>query len=181
MKKTLYIITALLLSLVSCTQMQVEAPELAKPDETGLVAVTMKLDVPVPIQAFTKADRAENPEIDYIRVAVFGTSGYPQTYAYAEPVDSYASTNGETYTFKVLLPVYEAEAHVHIIANGDESIKFVDEDEDSIMKTMKSENNVGAYWARVVLEDGILPQKDQYGIMQTDAAGNFIPSDETRS
>ncbi len=181
MKKTLYIITALLLSLVSCTQMQVEAPELAKPDETGLVAVTMKLDVPVPIQAFTKADRAEDPEIDYIRVAVFGTSGYPQTYAYAEPVDSYASTNGDTYTFKVLLPVYEAEAHVHIIANGDESIKFVDEDEDSIMKTMKSEKNVGAYWARVVLEDGILPQKDQYGIMQTDAAGNFIPSEETQS
>lgn len=182
MKKTLYIISALLLGLVSCTQMQIEAPELAKPEETGLVAVTMKLDVPVPIMAFTKAgERSHTPDIDYIKVAVFGTSGYPQTYALAEPVGSYATTNGDTYTFKVLLPVYEGEAHVHIIANGDESIKFVDENETSIMESMKSENNIGAYWARVVLEDGILPQKDQNGIMQTDSQGNFIPSDETKA
>lgn len=181
MKKAIYILSTLLLGLVSCTQMQVEAPELAKPEETGLVAVTLKLDVPVPIMAFTKAgERAEKPNIDAIRVAVFGTSGYPQTYAYAEPVGSYATTNGEKYTFKVLLPVYEGEAHVHIIANGDESIKFVDETETSIMETMKSEGDVGAYWARVVLEDGILPQKDQYGIMQTDNQGNFIPSEETQ-
>ena len=81
--------------------------------------------------------------------------------------------------FKVLLPVYEGEAHVHIIANGPKTIKFVDEDEDSIMKQMHSEDGIGAFWARIVMPDGILTQLDQNGIMQTDKDGNFIPSDGT--
>lgn len=188
MKKTLYILSVLLLGLVSCTKTPFDAPEQQKAEETGLVAVTMQLQVPQALQAFTKGDRAETPDIDYIKVAVFGTSGYPQTYALAEPVDAsgnpvsqYATTNGDTYYFKVLLPVYEGEAHVHIIANGDESIRFADEDENSIMEAMKSENNVGAYWARLVMPDGILPTKDENGIMQTDTEGNFIPSDETKA
>ena len=69
---------------------------------------------------------------------------------------------------------------MHIIANGDESIKFNGETEESIMSVMKTTGNVGAYWARIVSLDGILPQKDQNGIMQTDTQGNFIASDETK-
>ena len=189
MKKTIYIISALLLSLVSCTDMPFEIQEPVKPEETGLVSVVMQLQVPVPLQAFTKAaDRAEQPNIDYIKVAVFGTSGYTQAYSLAEPVNedgsprsAYATTNGDKYYFKVLLPVYEGEAHIHIIANGDESIKFVDETEDSIMESMETHGNVGAYWTRFVMPDGILPQKDENGIMQTDNQGNFLPSAETQS
>lgn len=180
MKKTLYILSALLLGLVACnkTEFGMDQP---KADETGLVAVTMQLQVPVPLQAYTKANnRAETPNIDYIKVAVFGSSGYPQAYTLAEPVDKYADENGTTFKFNVLLPVYEGEAHVHIIANGDESIKFNGETEESIMSTMKTTGDVGAYWARIVSLDGILPQKDQNGIMQTDTQGNFIPSDETK-
>ena len=197
MKKTLYILSLLLLGLVSCTKTELEAPDAKNAEETGLVAVTMKVQIPqAQLYAQTKAalgDRSETPSIKAIRVAVFGESGYPQTYAYAEPVDAsgnpvadYATTNHkdgtdtDIYYFKVLLPVYEGEAHMHIIANGDETIKFNGEKEESIMSAMKTTGNVGAYWARIVSLDGILPQKDKNGIMQTDRQGNFIPSDETK-
>lgn len=193
MKKTLYILSALLLGLVSCNKTEFEpaAPEVY--EETGLVAVTMQVQVPTVLNAYTKAlgDRSDLPSIKDIKVAVFGTSGYPQTYTLAEPVDAsgnpvsgYAATNHkdgtntDIYYFKVLLPVYEGEAHVHIIANGDETIKFVEETEESIMTAMNTTDNVGAFWTRVVLPDGIIPRKDENGIMQTDH-GNFIPNDET--
>ena len=188
MKKTLYILSALLLGLVSCTKTVFDEPKPQKAEETGLVAVTMKVQIPQVQLYATKAlgDRSDQPSIKDIRVAVFGTSGYPQTYTLAEPINAdgtpaadYATENGVTYYFKVLLPVYDGEAHVHIIANGDESIKFVDEDEESIMTNMRTQDNVGAFWARIVMPDGILAQLDQNGIMQTDDEGNFIPSAET--
>lgn len=190
MKKALFILFTLLFGLVSCVEPLSDIPQLPKAEETGLVAVTMELEIPaVQLQAFTKAvgDRSEKPSIKDIRVAVFGISGYPQAYSYAEPVDadgnpltSYATENAPNkYYFKVLLPIYDGEAHVHIIANGDESIQFVNESEISIMETMKTQNNVGAFWARVVLPEGILPEKDENGIMTTDTEGNFRPSPET--
>lgn len=192
MKKALFILFTLLFGLVSCVEPLSDIPQLPKAEETGLVAVTMELEIPaVQLQAFTKAvgDRSEKPSIKDIRVAVFGISGYPQAYSYAEPVDadgnpltSYATENAPNkYYFKVLLPIYDGEAHVHIIANGDESIQFVDQSEISIMETMKTQNNVGAFWARVVLPEGILPEKDENGIMKTDTEGNFFPSDETQA
>ncbi len=190
MKKAIYILSALLLGLVSCNKTEFESIKPKEVEPTGLVAVTMKVKIPqVELSAQTKADgqRSHLPDIQDMRVAVFGTSGYPQAYALAEPIvsatdesaGSYASTNGDVYYFKVLLPVYEGEAHVHIIANGPKTIKFVNEDEDSIMKQMRSEAGVGAFWARIVMPDGILTQLDQNGIMQTDDEGNFIPSDGT--
>ena len=183
MKKAIYILSALLLGLVSCNKTEFESIKPKEVEPTGLVAVTMKVQIPqVELSAQTKADgqRSHLPDIQDMRVAVFGTSGYPQAYAKAEPIvsatdetaGSYASTNHVTgtdsdiYYFKVLLPVYEGEAHVHIIANGPKTIKFVDEDEDSIMKQMRSEEGVGAFWARVIMPDGILTQLDQNGINQ---------------
>lgn len=194
MKKALYILSAVLLGLVSCNKTEFESIKPKEVEPTGLVAVTMKVQIPqVELYAQTKADgqRSHLPDIQNIRVAVFGTSGYPQAYALAEPIKSatdesagsYASTNYEDeddiYYFKVLLPVYDGEAHVHIIANGPESIKFVDETEESIMTQMRSEKGIGAFWARIVMPDGILTQLDQNGIMQTDDEGNFIPNDGT--
>ena len=187
MKKILYILSVLLLGLASCSKTEFENLKPRKAEETGLVEVTMKLTVPVELTATTKANyRDVTPHIDHIRVAVFGTSGYPQAYALAEPVAGenqpvakYADVNGSVFYFKVLLPVYEGEAHVHIIANGDENIQFVDMTEDKLMTTMKTTGDVGAYWARVVMPDGILTIKDENGIMQTNTDGNFIPSAET--
>ena len=49
------------------------------------------------------------------------------------------------------------------------------------MSTMSTTSNVGAFWARVVLEDGILPEKDVNGIMKTDTEGNFEPDTATKN
>ena len=202
MKKLLYIASIMLLGAVACTK---EADKFVEntpaPENKGMVAVTMGLRVPVEITAKTRADgRAHLPEIDAIRVAVFGTSSYPQAYELATPVNkgtdseghtvytpgSYATTNDvdptddeDIYYFKVLLPVYEGEAIVHIVANGDESIDFLDSTEHSIMSKMVTTDDVGGYWARVVLPDGILAQTNADGIMQTDDDGNYIPTEET--
>ena len=202
MKKLLYIASIMLLGAVACTR-EANEPVVERPvaENKGMVAVTMGLRVPVEITAKTRADgRAHLPEIDAIRVAVFGTSSYPQAYELATPVNkgtdaeghpvytpgSYASTNdvnpedaNDIYYFKVLLPVYEGEAIVHIIANGDESINFLDGTENGIMSKMVTTDNVGGYWARVVLPDGILAQTNTDGIMQTDDDGNYIPTEET--
>ena len=191
MKKTILFLLAFLFVLTSCVEEL--APNLRGlqtpgTEDKGLVAVTMELTIPqMELTAGTKA-MAHTPDIESIHVAVFGLSGYPQAYAKAEPVGPYASTNYDPatpdqniYKFKVLLPIYEGEAHVHIIANGPESITFVEQDEDSIMSQMQTTGNVGGYWARVVLPEGILPEKDQNGIMTTDDNGNFKPSAETRA
>ena len=189
MKKTIYLFVAFLLCLTSCVEPLGPNDQLPlKAEETGLVAVTMQLTIPyAELSAGTKANTFSHlPQIESIHVAVFGTSGYPQAYSLAESVGSYASTNYDPeapdqniYEFKVLLPVYDGEAHVHIIANGPESIPFVEQNEYSIMSQMTTTNKVGAYWARVVLPNGILPTKDVNGIMETDEDGNFKPSEET--
>ena len=110
MKKTLYILSALLLGLVSCNKAELESIETRKDVEpTGLVAITMKADIPM-LQAYTRAlgDFSDTPSIKDIHVAVFGTSGYPQAYALAEPVnaagqpiDDYATENGVTASVRV--------------------------------------------------------------------------------
>ena len=205
MKKTIYLLFALLLGLTSCVEELSPDKRLSKTTEgtnAGQVAVTMQLQIPqLELMADTKSkDRAHLPNIESIHVAGFGVSGYPQAYSKAEPVNKttdaeghivyvpgpYASTNApDTYYFRVLLPIYEGEAHVHIIANGPESITFVNQDENSIMAQMATTYNEttgeyeGAYWTRVVLEDGILAEKDKDGIMETDDNGNFKPSAAT--
>ena len=90
MKKAFYILFALLLGVVSCNKAELETPEVKKDVEpTGLVAITMKADIPL-LQAHTRAlgDFSDTPSIKDIHVAVFGTSGYPQAYTIAEPVDA---------------------------------------------------------------------------------------------
>ncbi len=204
MKKILYIASIMFLGAVACTRETEPIVESPVNGNKGMVAVTMGLRLPVELTAQTKAGetdcRNHLPKIDAIRVAVFGTSSYPQAYAVADPVNkgvddegdvvytpgSYASTNdvnpddaNDIYYFKVLLPVYEGRAVVHIVANGDKTIPFVDQTEYTIMSDMVTTDDVGGYWARIVLEDGILAQTNTDGIMKTDDDGNYIPSDET--
>ena len=197
MKKILYIASIILLGAVSCTrEAEMFVPS---PQKEGMVAVTMSVRLPVEISADTRATeknkRDEQPLIESIRVAVFGTSGYPQAYELAQPVtrieeggivryeptDKYATTNGDIYYFKVLLPVYEGEAHVHIIANGPATIPFADQKEETIMPYLTTSDDVGGYWASVILEDGILADLSDDGIMVTDEDGNYVPSSETAS
>lgn len=175
MKKIFTILSIVLLGAIACTKSNFDEP---KAEESGLVEVSMSMTLPNWLMAETKAGgaMAHKPDIDNIRVAVFGTSGYPQAYTKATLTGATPTENNTTYTFTVLLPVYEGEAHVHIIANGDGSIAFENQTEHTIMSKMTSTGGVGAYWARIILEDGILAQWTDNGTMQTNDNHNFVPT-----
>lgn len=178
MKKIFTILSIVLLGAISCTKSSFETP---KPEETGLVEVNMSMTLPTWLMASTKAsDMAHKPNIDDIRIAMFGTSGYPQAYTKATLTGTQPTENGTTYTFTVLLPVYEGEAHIHVIANGPDSILFDGWPENKLMTKMTTTGGVGAYWARIVLEDGVQAKWTGNGTMQTyETTGNFVPTDAT--
>ena len=178
MKKIFTILSIVLLGAISCTKSSFETP---KPEETGLVEVNMSMTLPTWLMASTKAsDMAHKPNIDDIRVAMFGTSGYPQAYTKATLTGTQPTENGTTYTFTVLLPVYEGEAHIHVIANGPDSILYDGWPENKLMTKMTTTGGVGAYWARIVLEDGVQAKWTGNGTMQTyETTGNFVPTDAT--
>ncbi len=179
MKKIITILSIVLLGAISCTKSNFDEP---KPEESGLVEVSMSMTLPNWLMAETKAGgaMAHKPDIDNIRVAMFGTSGYLQAYTKAELTGATPTENDTRYTFTVLLPVYEGEAHVHVIANGDGSVPFENQTEHTIMSKMTTTGGVGAYWARIVLPDGILAKWTENGTMQTNANHNFVPTDATQ-
>ena len=180
MKKIIIIFSIVFLGAISCTKSNLESPSPVAED-SGLVEVNMTMTLPNWLMAETKAGgvMAHKPDIDNIRVAMFGTSGYPQAYTKATLTGTAPTENATTYTFTVLLPVYEGEAHVHIIANGPDSILYDGWPENKLMAKMTTEGGVGAYWARIVLEDGLLAQWTGNGTMQTNDNHNFVPTEET--
>ena len=193
MKKTLTILSIILLGAIGCTKNVFETPAREGGESDGMVEVSMTLDIPVEMIAATKAGEMSHlPSIDDIRVAMFGTSGYTQAYTKAEPDGPVATTNydkspdedetlGESttkYKFKVLLPVYEGEVHIHVIANGDKSVIYDGWPENKLMSRMTTTGGIGAYWARIVIEDGILPQWSSNGTMVVEN-GHFKPTEGT--
>ena len=151
----------------------------------------------------TKAAATEKPVIEDIRVALYGSSGYLQAYTLAKPVnedgtagayptasdpvlvdeDGNESEDGteKVYYFQVELPVYEGLAFVHVIANGPATLPFDGAYETSYMDTLSTGYSSGvlqgAYWDSFVLEDGIVPEKENGEIKLVN--GHYIPSEAT--
>lgn len=152
----------------------------------------------------TKAAATEKPVIEDIRVALYGSSGYLQAYTLAKPVnedgtagayptasdpvlvdeDGNESEDGteKVYYFQVDLPVYEGLAFVHVIANGPATLPFDGAYETSYMDTLSTGYSSGvlqgAYWDSFVLEDGIVPEKENGEIKLVN--GHYIPSEATK-
>lgn len=151
----------------------------------------------------TKAAATEKPVIEDIHVALYGSSGYLQAYTLAKPVnedgtagayptasdpvlvdedgnESTPSTE-KVYYFQVDLPVYEGLAFVHVIANGPATLPFDGAYETSYMDTLSTGYSSGvlqgAYWDSFVLEDGIVPEKENGEIKLVN--GHYIPSEAT--
>ena len=104
MKKIFTILSIVLLGAIACTKSNFDEP---KAEESGLVEVSMSMTLPNWLMAETKAGgaMAHKPDIDNIRVAMFGTSGYPQAYTKATLTGTAPTENNTTYTFTVLLPL----------------------------------------------------------------------------
>ena len=175
MKKILSILFIALVGFVACEK-ENNIREGTVRNMSDKVEIIMSLKAPQVAVLNTKADdalMAHLPHIKDIHVALFGSSHYLQDYALAEPCDangttisSFATTNYEgvddIYYFKVLLPVYEGAAWVHIIANGPESLDYGYENQ--IMPYLEvgtpatAENPAstpGAYWQCIYLPKGI--------------------------
>lgn len=177
MKKLYTIVTFLALAaIVSCSKK--ESP--VTNDMPG--TVTFEMDVKIPESVVTtRADAASDPIIDHIYVATFGSQGYLNEYVKAIPVDRYATTNSpDTYRMKVTLLATTSERHVHVIANGPESLDYNTKDTDLMypMSTTYDDSGVpqGAYWHYFHLSHGTADLKDNGQWEASDAAISAMKS-----
>ena len=163
----LHILTLLAVLLpLSCTK---EAePEVSK-DKPAVDYEGREVTVYFGVQAPEPATKAmgENPEINSLHVAVFGSSGYLKEYKRAEPVDGYVSVEGEANKkgYKVNLSITTSRIRVHLIANGPESLDF--DYEANVMAKLASTGGQDAYWQRILLDNGIYADTEAEGYYDT--------------
>ena len=176
MKKLYTIVTLLALAaVVSCNKK--ESPITNEIPGT----VTFEMDVRIPEAVVTtRANAASDPLIDHIYVATFGSNQYLNEYVKAIPVDGgYATTNSpDTYKMKVTLLATTSERHIHIIANGPESLDYNTKDTDFMlqMSTTYDSSDVpqGAYWQYFHLQDGTAVLDDNGNWEASEAATNAL-------
>lgn len=153
MKKYLYIFTLALVAAVSCNEK--ESP--VNKDIPGTVTFEMQVTVPETIVT-TRANCASDPLIDHIYVATFGRNQFLNEYVKAIPVGSYATENETIYQMKVTLLAAASPRHIHVIANGPESLDYQTKDTDLMLQMSTTYNDTGvpqgAYWQYFYLEGG---------------------------
>ena len=154
MKKIINILTLLtLVAAVSCNEKEL----LLTDNNPGYVTFEMNVKVPETV-VVTKGDCNNNPIIDHIYVATFGRNQYLNEYVKAIPVGSYATQNETVYQMKVTLLATSSPRHIHVIANGPESLDYQTKDTDLMlqMSTTYDSNDVpqGAYWQYFYLSGG---------------------------
>ena len=104
---------------------------------------------------------ADQPQVQNLRVAVFGGSGFLKEYVQAEPVQL-ATTNNTRYNYKVRLSLSDSHLKVHCIANGPQTLPFKYEDEVMSVQTVSGDQD--AYWQKIELPNGITAKKDEDGV-----------------
>lgn len=166
MKKYIYILSALLLAAIACTaEKESVTPDALEQD--GMVTYIMKVTLPESIVAtratWTSASEdANQPVLNNIYVATFGTSHYLNDYTRAVRCDQNGNnvsqdwsgiTNGTTFYFKVTLVATQSKRTVHIIGNGPDQIDF-NAYESEIMTQLTTNDKVGGYWQYFELDNG---------------------------
>ena len=171
MKKLIYIFL-ILLGFTSCMR---DDKVTMEPDATDKVDIVFAVNLPEPI-INTKV-MADQPQVQNLRVAVFGGSGYLKEYVEATPIDK-ATANTTRYNYKVSLSLTDSHIKVHFIANGPEILPFKYEDE--VMSSLMTEYPNDAYWQRIELPNGITAQKNQDGeYIKVD--GKYVITEESLS
>ena len=111
----------------------------------------------------TKADtRDEDPHINTMHVAVFGSSGYLKQYVQAALVSAatqnYYDEDGKRfkYVYEVDLWITEKPVRVHFIGNGPSSLRF-DYESNTIPELFISDTDAhtDGYWQRIEIPRGI--------------------------
>ncbi|MBQ3381874.1 MAG: hypothetical protein IJG54_00860 [Bacteroidales bacterium] len=169
MKKLIYIFL-ILLGFTSCMKNDRVTKE---PDATDKVDIVFGVDLP---ETHTKV-MADDPQVQNLRVAVFGGSGYLKEYVQATPIDL-ATENSTRYYYKVRLSLSDSYLKVHFIANGPQTLPFKYEDE--VMSVQTVSGNQDAYWQKIELPNGITAKKDDEGVY-IKVNGEYVVSDETKA
>lgn len=144
-----------------------------EPDATDKVDIIFGVDLP---ETHTKA-MADDPQVQNLRVAVFGGSGYLKEYVQATPIDL-ATENSTRYYYKVRLSLSDSYLKVHFIANGPQTLPFKYEDE--VMSVQTVSGNQDAYWQKIELPNGITAKQDDEGVY-IKVNGEYVVSDETKA
>ena len=173
MKKILLYVFAALTALLafSCVREEAQEDRVEQRPEVDYEGqkVTIYFNVQMPeTDPATKA-LGEEPEINSLHVAVFGSSGYLKEYQLAEPVTEgdYVSREGEANKkgYKVSLSITTSKIRVHLIANGPESLDF--DYESVVMSKLCCTGGADAYWQRILLDHGIYADVDDPGYYAT--------------
>ena len=170
MKKLIYIFL-ILLGFTSCMK---DDKVTLEPDATDKVEIIFGVDLP---ETHTKV-MADDPQVQNLRVAVFGGSGFLKEYVQADPI-GYATENSTKYNYKVRLSLSDSYLKVHFIANGPATLPFKYEDEVMSVQTVSGDQD--AYWQRIELPNGITAKRDADGVVIKTDAGEYIVSDETKA
>lgn len=163
MKKLRYIIPVMLLALTACVKIDsnlqpVTTFSRVAPTEEDYVTVhfTVEMDNPIATKAM-----AHEPDIQTMRVAVFGSSGYLKEYTQATLDNvqelNYNGAPERKYNYTVKLNFSEKPRIVHFIANGPESLSF--DSEDVVIANTLVNRPQDAYWQRIYLANGITAEQ----------------------
>lgn len=176
MKKIFYIFAAALVTLTACTK-EIEGPSAEQNDpvvvEDGPMA-TLSFTATFPdTQIPTRGAMGDEAAIDNIYVAVFGLSsnvngGTLLHWAPAQLEQVVDATHTYTATYTVTLPLSHEGRVVVFVANYTSDTPPTFERENQVLAGLYTEGNNGAYWQRVVLNDGIVGVDKGDGTYQLD-------------
>ena len=174
MRKFLHIIALLALSLLSCTHQEVEPELVSEEGPEGRVTVYFTVNGD---QMPTKA-LGEDPHLESMHIAVFGSSGYLKEYVPATKIsegtyeyhftdhnDNPVVKTVPQYTFSASIALSTTARRIHFLGNGPASIPFGRDYE--VLPALLGESETG-FWQMFTLP-GIYAKQD--------ANGNYINPD----
>lgn len=158
MKKIYYFVAAMLLA--GCA----EESLLPAPGTTEGKKVQVEFAVPLPPE--TRGAMAFNPILDGpMYIAVFDKNQVLREFVPASYVGTVPNTNGTTGQFRADLSMANGWRSLHFIANCPVTAPAVEAGEAAVLNSIVTTGNQGAYWQRIVLENGINAYTYKGGIL----------------
>lgn len=173
---------------LACSR-EIEPEELSQAPSGGVIeGVPLTVEISLPGMTPPTKGLSEGGELETLRLAVFGGSGYLKEYVEATPARTsdylYESTDKDDnltqhyvpcYNFTVTLAMSESHRIIHFLGNGPEVIPFGYD--TSVMPVQLCSNGEMGYWQMIDLPNGIRAKRNAEGYF-IDKYGDVISEDE---